>query len=154
MTISEVSEKYGLTAVTLRYYEKIGLIPPVTRNKSGVRDYQPEECGWVEFVKCMRSAGMPVETLLQYMALLREGEHTKPERMQLLVRQREALLEKRREMDETIRRLESKIAYYEDDGKEAGTPYQSGPKRACPGRWRANNNGADTIRQKNLEAGV
>ena len=73
MTISEVSEKYGLTAVTLRYYEKIGLIPPVTRNKSGVRDYQPEECGWVEFVKCMRSAGMPVETLLQYMALLREG---------------------------------------------------------------------------------
>ena len=60
MTISEVSEKYGLTAVTLRYYEKIGLIPPVTRNKSGVRDYQPEECGWVEFVKCMRSAGMPV----------------------------------------------------------------------------------------------
>lgn len=122
MTISEVSEKYGLTAVTLRYYEKIGLIPPVTRNKSGVRDYQLEECGWVEFVKCMRSAGMPVETLLQYMALLREGEHTKPERMQLLVRQREALLEKRREMDETIRRLESKIAYYEDDGKEAGTP--------------------------------
>ena len=91
MTISEVSEKYGLTAVTLRYYEKIGLIPPVTRNKSGVRDYQPEECGWVEFVKCMRSAGMPVETLLQSMALLREGEHTKPERMQLLVRQREAL---------------------------------------------------------------
>ena len=56
------------------------------------------------------------------MALLREGEHTKPERMQLLVRQREALLEKRREMDETIQRLERKIAYYEDEGKAAETP--------------------------------
>lgn len=56
MTISEVSEKYGLTPDTLRYYERIGLIPPVPRTKSGLRDYDESSCNWIEFIKCMRGA--------------------------------------------------------------------------------------------------
>ena len=56
MTISEVSKKYDITADTLRYYERIGLIPPVPRTKSGVRDYDESSCNWVNFIKCMRSA--------------------------------------------------------------------------------------------------
>ena len=63
MTISEVSEKYGIPVDTLRYYEKEGLIPPVHRKESGVRDYTDGDCGWVEFIKCMRSAGLSIETL-------------------------------------------------------------------------------------------
>ena len=69
MTIAEVSAKYGLSADTLRYYERIGLLPEVKRNKSGIRDYTEEDCRWVEFIKCMRSAGLPIEVLIEYMAL-------------------------------------------------------------------------------------
>ena len=53
MTISEVSEKFGLTPDTLRYYERIGLIPPVPRTRSGLRDYDESSCNWIEFIKCM-----------------------------------------------------------------------------------------------------
>ena len=66
MTISEVSKKYGISADTLRYYEKIGLIPPVPRNSSGVRDYDESSCQWVEMMKCMRSAGVQIDALVEY----------------------------------------------------------------------------------------
>ena len=54
MTIKEVSERYGLTQDTLRYYERVGMIPPVHRTASGIRDYQPDDLGWIELAKCMR----------------------------------------------------------------------------------------------------
>lgn len=63
MTISEVSKKYNITADTIRYYEKEGLIPTVPRNKNGIRDFDENSCGWIEFIKCMRSAGLEIETL-------------------------------------------------------------------------------------------
>ena len=58
MTIAEVSRRYAISADTLRYYERIGLIPPVPRNKSGIRDYDEESCRWIELMKCMRAAGV------------------------------------------------------------------------------------------------
>lgn len=76
MTISEVSEKYGLTPDTLRYYERIGLIPPVPRTKSGLRDYDESSCGWIEFIKCMRGAGLQIEALIEYVALYQQGDST------------------------------------------------------------------------------
>ena len=66
MTIKEVSEKYGISQDTLRYYEKIGAIPPVTRTAGGVRNYTETDIGWVENAVCMRSAGLPVETIAEY----------------------------------------------------------------------------------------
>ena len=63
MKISEVSKKYGIPVDTLRYYEKAGLLPNVRKNSSGIRDYSESDCGWVEFIKCMRGAGLPVEVL-------------------------------------------------------------------------------------------
>ena len=69
MTISEVSEKYEITSHTLRYYERVGLIPDVCRTAGGRRDYTDEDCSWVEFIKCMRSAGLSVEVLIEYVAL-------------------------------------------------------------------------------------
>lgn len=74
MTISEVSEKYGLTPDTLRYYERIGLIPPVPRTKSGLRDYDESSCNWIEFIKCMRGAGLQIEALIEYVALYQQGD--------------------------------------------------------------------------------
>lgn len=73
MTISEVSEKYGLTADTLRYYERIGLLPRVARKANGVRDYRQEDCQMIGFIKCLRGAGMPVDLLIQYFGLVKQG---------------------------------------------------------------------------------
>lgn len=88
MTISEVSEKYGLPVDTLRYYEKAGLIPPVNRKESGIRDYTEADCGWVEFIKCMRSAGLSIETLTEYIRLYGQGNRTLQKRKNLLVAER------------------------------------------------------------------
>ena len=88
MTIAEVSEKYGLSADTLRYYERIGLIPPVRRNASGIRDYDEASCNWVNFIKCMRSAGIPIESLIEYVRLFALGRQTVPARMAILLEER------------------------------------------------------------------
>ena len=76
MTIAQVSQKYGVSADTLRYYERIGLIPPVHRSAGGIRDYDETDCGWVEFIKCMRAAGLPIEALIEYVALFQQGDDT------------------------------------------------------------------------------
>ena len=91
MTISETAKKYDLTPDTLRYYERIGLIPPVRRNASGLRDYDQEACRWVEFIKCMRSAGLPIEVLIEYVQLFRQGDATVDARLELLTEQRRLL---------------------------------------------------------------
>ena len=80
MTIAQASRQYGLSADTLRYYERIGLIPPVPRNKSGIRDYDQESCQWIELMKCMRSAGVQIEALdrLNYkIQLYEDGKMTR-----------------------------------------------------------------------------
>ena len=84
MTIKEVSEKYGISQDTLRYYERVGMIPPVTRTAGGIRDYKEKDLAWVELAKCMRSAGLPVEAMIEYVRLTQEGDATIPARLQLL----------------------------------------------------------------------
>ena len=113
MTIAEVSRKYDISADTLRYYERIGLIPTVHRTAGGIRDYTPEDCNWVELAKCMRAAGMQVEALIEYVALFQRGEETFGARKQLLIEQRDRLLERREEIQRGIDRLNGKIAGYE-----------------------------------------
>lgn len=108
-SIAEVSEKYGLSADTLRYYERIGLIPPVPRTSGGIRNYGEKECGWIEFVKCMRAAGLPVEMLIDYIQLFRQGEDTAAARRDLLAEQRDLLIERIAEMQKTLEKLNYKI---------------------------------------------
>lgn len=114
MTIAEVSKKYDISADTLRYYERVGMIPPVTRTASGIRDYQDSDLGWVGLAKCMRSAGLPVEAMIEYVRLYQEGYSTIPARLQLLLEQRQSLLEQKKKIDETLDRLNYKISIYED----------------------------------------
>ena len=90
MTIAQASQKYGITADTLRYYERIGLLPPV-RRVNGIRDYSEADCGWIEFIRCMRGAGVQVEALIEYVALFQQGEATSQARKQILIEQRERL---------------------------------------------------------------
>lgn len=113
MLIAEVSKAYDIPADTLRYYERIGLIPPVTRNSNGIRDYQEEDCRWVHFIKCMRSAGLPIEVLVEYVGLFRQGNDTIPARKELLTEQRIRLAERIEEMQQVLERLDQKINGYE-----------------------------------------
>ena len=114
MTITEVSRKYNLTADTLRYYERIGLIPPVSRNNSGVRYFTEEDCNWGQFIKCMRGAGLSIEVLIEYVKMFQEGNSTVKARKELLIEQRNQLADRIREMQETLDRLDKKIDGYEE----------------------------------------
>jgi len=113
MKIAEVSKCYEISADTLRYYERIGLIPPVSRSASGIRDYSELDIRRVEFIKCMRSAGLPIETLIEYVALAQQGEGTIEARKEILVGQRERLRERMAEMQKTLDILNYKIEVYE-----------------------------------------
>lgn len=113
MTIAEVSRKYELTQDTLRYYERIGLIPSVNRSKSGIRDYNEKDCKWVEFAKCMRAAGLPIEVLIEYLNLFQQGTETLGARKELLIEQRKQLAQKMEDIKNTIDRLDYKIDRYE-----------------------------------------
>lgn len=114
MTIKEVSEKFDISQDTLRYYERVGMIPPVTRTSGGIRDYQESDLGWVELAICMRSAGLPVEALIEYVKLTQEGDKTIEARLQLLSEQRESLIEQQKKINDTLKRLDYKISRYEE----------------------------------------
>ncbi|SFT09699.1 MerR family transcriptional regulator [Paenibacillus sp. BC26] len=113
MLIAEVSEKFALSQDTLRYYERIGLIPRVNRNKSGIRDYTEEDCRWVDYIKCMRGVGLPVEVLTAYVNLFQQGDETVGARKEILMEQREQLCAKMEEMKRVLERMDDKIARYE-----------------------------------------
>lgn len=114
MKIAEVSEQYGITSDTLRYYERIGLIPPVNRDPSGIRDYIDIDLRRVEFVKCMRSAGLPIEVLIESVALVQQGDDTIESRKEILKEQRDLLVERMGEMQKTLEILNHKIDVYEN----------------------------------------
>jgi DNA-binding transcriptional MerR regulator len=114
MTIAEVSKKFNLSTDTLRYYERIGLIPNVRRTSGGIRNYSEEDCNWIEFIKCMRDAGVSVEPLVVYVSLFQQGDKTKEVRKMILVEQRESLVNRAAELQKVIARLDYKIEHYFD----------------------------------------
>ncbi len=114
MKIAEVSEKQGISTDTLRYYERVGLIPAVNRTESGIRDYNEIDLQRVEFIKCMRRAGLPIETLIEYINLVLQGDKTIDARKEILKEQRKLLATRINEMQETLKILDYKISIYED----------------------------------------
>lgn len=114
MKISEVSERSGLSVDTLRYYEKIGLMSPVSRTNGGIREYSELDVRRLDFIKCMRTAGLPVDVLIAYFALVEQGDDTIDARKAILVKQRTRLLARMAEMQETLDLLNHKIDVYEN----------------------------------------
>jgi MerR family transcriptional regulator, aldehyde-responsive regulator len=112
MVISEV--KYGLTQETLRYYERIGLIPPVPRKPNRIRDYNDYCCGWIEFIHCMRNAGVQVEVLIEYVQLYQQGSKTKEARKELLREELNRINERIANLQALRDRLACKIENYDD----------------------------------------
>lgn len=117
MQIAEVAKRYGVSVDTIRYYERIGLVPRVHRLPSGIRDFTEHDCGWVEFIRCMRDSGVQIEALVEYVALFQQGEHTAAARREILVEQREKLAAKAEELAATIERLDHKLESYYGEGE-------------------------------------
>lgn len=113
MTIREVCEKYHISADTLRYYERVGVIPTVNRTGNGIRDYTEQDLGCVENAICMRNAGVPVEMVVQYMKLCQQGDETFVDRRDLLRSVRDDLLKQVEKCQRELERLEYKIGRYE-----------------------------------------
>ena len=114
MTIKEVSEKYHISQDTLRYYERMQMIPRVHRTSGGIREYQAEDLRWVKLALCMRSAGLPVEVMIEYLRLFQEGDATIPARLELLNEQMDALRAQKAQLEATMERLSYKIEHYEE----------------------------------------
>ena len=114
MTIKEVCEKYDITADTLRYYERVGVIPTVSRTKGGIRDFSERDLSWVENAICMRNAGVPVEMLIEYVRLFQEGNGTFKARRDLLAEARSEIQEQLDRITETARLLDYKISRYDE----------------------------------------
>lgn len=114
MTIAEVAKKFGLTPDTLRYYERIGLLRNINRSPGGIRDYTDEDCRWVSYMKCMRAAGVSIETLIEYVRLFDQGAETIAARKKLLLEQREQIVARINEMNDTLAKLDWKLDGYEE----------------------------------------
>ncbi|MGT2946733.1 MerR family transcriptional regulator [Streptococcus chenjunshii] len=122
-TITEVSQKYNINANTLRYYERIGLLPRIPRQSNGNRYFTEDLLKWLEMIICLRHSDISIERLLEYANLLRQGEGTLDARETLLRQQLELLYKKKQNLQRSIDRLEHKIALYKSGEIAEGNSY-------------------------------
>ncbi|NBM17169.1 MerR family transcriptional regulator [Streptomyces sp. GC420] len=116
-TISEVVAFTGLSAHTLRWYERIGLMPNIDRSHTGQRRFRNRDLDWLSFVGKLRLTGMPVAGMVRYAELVREGDHTVGERRELLEATRRDVIARIAELHDTLGVLDHKISFYADAGK-------------------------------------
>ena len=114
MNIKKVSEQLGISSDTIRYYERIGLIPTISRDKNGVRNFTDIDIQRLDFIKCMRHAGLSIESLHEYMHLYSlNDDRTIPARKRILEEEAEKLDERIASLQETRAYLQHKIDVYE-----------------------------------------
>jgi DNA-binding transcriptional MerR regulator len=112
MTIQQAAGETGLSAHTLRYYERIGLISPVDRASNGHRRYTEDDVGWIGFLNKLRATGMPIAKMKQYADLQRQGDDTLAERLALLEEHRREVKKRIQELEANLAVIEYKIEYY------------------------------------------
>ena len=126
-TIQDVSKKTGLTAHTLRYYEKEGLITGVERSQGGIRQYTDEDLERLGLIRCLKNTGMSIQEIARFVQLTHEGDHTLEERVELLRSHRELVLARMAEMQKHLDKVTWKLnffseklrAYQEKEAKKA-----------------------------------
>ena len=102
-TIQEAAAETGVSRDTLRYYEKIGILPGIERSQSGHRRFSDDDMGWIKLVQCLRATGMPIEDLHAYAELVQQGDSTAAERLRLLHDHRRRIKDDMRELDDGAR---------------------------------------------------
>ncbi|MBF9016355.1 MULTISPECIES: MerR family transcriptional regulator [unclassified Oceanispirochaeta] len=112
-SMKEVKDLTGLSDHTLRYYEKDGILAEIRRQKNGHRRYEKQDLDWLDFVICLRSTGMPLSTIRKYRELMEQGDSTAEERKDLLLEQKESLLEEITTLQDSLKRISFKIDYYD-----------------------------------------
>ncbi len=117
-TIQQAAELTGLSAYTLRYYERIGLIGPVARTPGGHRQYTNEEVGWIKFLRRLRATGMPISQMLAFAELSQDGGSTFLERYQLLEKHREKIEQEIQDLQENLYVLKAKIQHFREKGEQ------------------------------------
>ena len=111
-SIQEVCNKTGLTAHTLRYYEKEGLLTDVGRSAGGFRQYTDEDLEWLGLICCLKNTGMPLQEIARFVRLAHEGDYTLRERVKLLKEHREKLSERMAEMQRYMDKITWKVNYF------------------------------------------
>jgi DNA-binding transcriptional MerR regulator len=114
ITVQQAADRTGLSAHTIRYYERIGLIPSIRRAPNGHRRYSEDDIGWIEFLKCLRSTGMPISEMQRYVDLAQQGESTSVERFELLKAHQRRIKARIRELSTFLERIEWKIQHYQE----------------------------------------
>ena len=119
-TIGEMAQKLNVAPSTLRYYDKEGLLPFVERSSGGIRMFKDEDMEWLRLLGCLKKAGMPLKEIRSFMNLSRQGDATIGQRLELIERQRQSVLEQKKQLEETLFMLDYKRWYYRT-AQEAGT---------------------------------
>ena len=117
-SIQEVCNKTGLTAHTLRYYEKEGLLTDIRRSEGGFRQYSDEDMEWLGLICCLKNTGMPLQEIARFVQLAHEGDRTLEERVELLKDHRQKLIEKMDEMQKYLDKITWKVNFFSGKLKE------------------------------------
>lgn len=114
MTIKEVSQRTGISVDNLRYYERIGLIPAIPRNKSGIRDYDERAIHWIEFVLKFKQAGASLESIIEYIQLSGSKQDSKEARRALLFEIKEDLEKRINKLNSCMEMIDYKIEHFDN----------------------------------------
>lgn len=111
-SIGQAAKKMGLTAHTLRYYDKEGLLPFVKKNSSGLRSFSEDDMGWLVMIECLKGTGMQLKDIKQYIDWYIEGDSTLVKRLDMFKRQKVKLEEQMAQLQKHMEKIDFKIAYY------------------------------------------
>lgn len=114
MTIREIAEKTGVSGYTLRYYERVGLLPPVRRRESGIRDYTNTDAERIFFIQSLKASGMSLESILEYIELIKLGDITQQKRKSILVETRKTLLKKMEDLRRMLEKADKQLLQYDN----------------------------------------
>ena len=137
-TIGEMAQKLNVAPSTLRYYDKEGLLPFVERSSGGIRMFKEEDMEWLRLLGCLKKAGMPLKEIRSFLDWSRQGDATISQRLELLEKQRQSVLDQQKQLEDTLLMLDYKRWYYQT-AREAGTcaVHDSLTPEQVPERFRA-----------------
>ena len=119
-TIGEMAQRLNVAPSTLRYYDKEGLLPFVERSSGGIRMFKDEDMEWLRLLGCLKKAGMPLKEIRSFLDWSRQGDATISQRLELLEKQRQSVLDQQKQLEDTLLMLDYKRWYYQT-AQEAGT---------------------------------